>query len=371
MKKTADSLQSQDVKREKKSFGRVYTPKTIVDLILDLADYRGSKIVGKHVVDNSCGDGSFLTEIVERYCRACSDNLKTNLETFVHGIEIDEEERQKCLARLDAIAARYGVSDVRWDVVQADATRFDRFDAQMDYVFGNPPYVRVHNLGASFDRVKTFEFARGGMTDLYLVFYEIGLKTLRHGGVLGYITPSSFFNSIAGAPLRNCLVRDNLLDKLVDLGHYQVFNATTYATIVVLKKNRKQESTEVFEYDGLLKPIDFLRRDEFFFNDRFFMSSRENLKTLKEIFALGQSGTTFQVKNGFATLADSFFIGESLDFENTIPVVKASTGKWTRCLFPYADGRLIPYGELTRSPKLAAYYAKNVDRLKKRSLAIP
>ncbi|MBQ9812098.1 MAG: hypothetical protein IJM54_02185, partial [Thermoguttaceae bacterium] len=82
-------------------------------------------------------------------------------------------------------------------------------------------------------------------------------------------------------------------------------------------------------------------------------------------------GTKFRVKNGFATLADSFFIGDSLDFEHTIPVVKASTGRRTRCLFPYADGRLIPYEELSQSPELAAYYEKNVDRLKKRSLENP
>ena len=357
--------------REKKTFGRVYTPKKIVDLILDLADYRGEKIVGKHVVDNSCGDGAFLTEIVERYCRACPVNLKSNLEKFVHGIEIDDEERRKCLARLDAVAARYGILDVRWDVVCADATRFGRFDAKMDYVFGNPPYVRVHNLGASFDRVKTFEFARGGMTDLYLVFYEIGLRMLRSGGTLGYITPSSFFNSLAGAPLRDCLVRDNLLEKLVDLGHYQVFNATTYATIAVLKKNRTQETTAFYEYDGTLTPIDVLQCDDFFLNGAFYFSSRKNLQTLKEIFALGKVGTKFRVKNGFATLADSFFIGDSLDFEHTIPVVKASTGRRTRCLFPYVDGRLIPYEELSQSPELAAYYEKNVDRLKKRSLENP
>ena len=41
----------------------------------------------------------------------------------------------------------------------------------MDWVVGNPPYVRVHNLGSSAMDVKRQVFSQGGMTDLYLSFY--------------------------------------------------------------------------------------------------------------------------------------------------------------------------------------------------------
>ena len=43
------------------------------------------------------------------------------------------------------------------------------------------------------------------------------------------------------------------------------------------------------------------------------------------------------VKNGFATLADKVFIAD-FDFEDgTIGVLKASTGKWSKCIFPYNE----------------------------------
>jgi transposase len=64
-----------------------------------------------------------------------------------------------------------------------------RYDNQMDFVIGNPPYVRVHNLDDSYDSVKSFSFANGGMTDLYLVFFEKGFQMLKPGGKLCYITP--------------------------------------------------------------------------------------------------------------------------------------------------------------------------------------
>lgn len=53
-------------------------------------------------------------------------------------------------------------------------------------MLGNPPYVRVHNLGESFDEIKTYACAQNGMTDLFIVFYELGIRMLNATGVLGY-----------------------------------------------------------------------------------------------------------------------------------------------------------------------------------------
>ena len=58
-----------DNKNANKSKGRVYTPDYIVGNILDMAHYIDANIFEKHVIDNSCGDGAFLCEIVNRYCK--------------------------------------------------------------------------------------------------------------------------------------------------------------------------------------------------------------------------------------------------------------------------------------------------------------
>lgn len=116
----------------------------------------------------------------------------------------------------------------------------------MDFVVGNPPYVRVHNLENTFDMAKSFSFAQDGMTDLYIVFYEIGLKMLNENGVLGYITPSSYFNSIAGSHMRKVFVENNLIDQIVDLKHFQAFNATTYTEITILKKFVLKKLSNIF-----------------------------------------------------------------------------------------------------------------------------
>ena len=69
--------------------GQVFTPDFLVSMILDYASYISGNIIRKHVMDNSCGDGAFLCEIVERYatdyyeCHGNYDNLK-NAEILIN-----------------------------------------------------------------------------------------------------------------------------------------------------------------------------------------------------------------------------------------------------------------------------------------------
>ena len=44
---------------------QIFTPTDIVTKMLDLANYRGN-LFGKKVLENSCGDGKFLSQIVQR-----------------------------------------------------------------------------------------------------------------------------------------------------------------------------------------------------------------------------------------------------------------------------------------------------------------
>ena len=53
-----------------KHSGQVFTPDYIVNLMLDELGYNGPCILKKHCVDNSCGNGAFICEIVRRYVKA-------------------------------------------------------------------------------------------------------------------------------------------------------------------------------------------------------------------------------------------------------------------------------------------------------------
>lgn len=360
-----------------KSNGRFYTPKFIVDNILDMSGYYDSNVIKKHAIDNCCGDGAFLTAIVERYCEnALKTNLtleeiSTDLGTYIHGIEIDPIECEKCIANVRLIADKYNIPEVNWDIKCNDTMDVHEYDGKMDFVLGNPPYVRVHNVGNSFDRVKQFSFAQTGMTDFYIVFYEIGLNMLNKSGVLGYITPSSFFNSLAGEALRKHLVQFNLIEKITDLRHYQAFASTTYTTIVILKKEKSDTYTHYYRFDernSISYYVDSLLPDDFFINNAFYFSTQSELLLLKKIFNNSEH-CNLAVKNGYATLCDEVFIGDfNFNSNYVIPVIKASTGKQSRIIYPYGiDAKLIFESDLKKDDELYQYLVSKKDLLAKRS----
>lgn len=348
-----------------KHSGQVFTPDYLVNLILDEAGYVGSAVLGKHCIDNSCGDGAFLCEIVSRYISAYidkhrnTDNLASEIGTYIHGIELDPVAFNNCLHNLKVTCGKFGVECEQFDVVNEDALQNTSFDGRMDYVVGNPPYVRVHNLENSYDIVKSFSFANGGMTDLYLVFFEKGFRMLNQSGKLCYITPSSWLNSVAGGAMRNYIRLNHNLISLIDLGHYQAFNATTYTMISLFVKGYRSERFSYYNFDETtLNKVHIadLLYSEIDVNTYFYLA---NHKTLADLHRIVRADIPRYVtaKNGFATLADKVFIASEFPFTDfLVPIVKASTGKWYKAFFPYdSNGKPYSKGEIFSKPNVASY----------------
>ena len=82
--------------------------------------------------------------------------------------------------------------------------------------------------------------------DLYCYFYERGLRLLKPGGRLGYISSNTFFKTGSGKPLRHYLLREATLEAVVDFGDLQVFEGvTTYPAIVTMKRGAASEDHEL------------------------------------------------------------------------------------------------------------------------------
>lgn len=358
--------------------GKVYTPDYLVLAILDQGHYTIGNIRQKHVIDNSCGDGQFLIHIIDRYCKdfLLQENdrskLKNELETYIHAIEIDCNELDTCIQRCNEVASVYGVTQIDWDFINEDALKTNSFDGKMDFVLGNPPYVRVHNLNEDLESVKSFLFGNGGMTDLFIVFYELGLKMLNDTGVLCYITPSSFFTSMAGSNMRRYLVDNEILESVCNLKHFQAFESTTYTTIVCLNKQKICKETSYYEFDErFLGPafVDNIPIQKYFINNNFYFSNAKNLELLTNILQ-NYKQSDICVKNGYATLADKIFVCDfPFQSKYVIPVLKASRGKWTKIFYPYdADSKLISEEILKQDKELYSYLISKKDALLTRSL---
>lgn len=363
-----------------KNKGQVFTPDYLVKNILDLCGYtETSAIIDNHIIDNSCGDGAFLVEVAQRFIGAyrlagySDDAIKQALETYVHGIELDTDAYTKCIENLTTLSETFNLTGVKWNIINTDALTNTRYLASMDYVVGNPPYVRVHNISTDAKFLKTnYSFMREGMSDLYLAFFELGLYMLKDTGILGYVTPSSYFNSKAGGIFRDYIIRGRSLHTVVDFGHYQPFSATTYVAITLLTK-AENDTVNYYEYDEFEhKPVNHRVLDfgDFVTDSRQLLFGGREVSQTQAILASEGLPKKCVVKNGITTLLDEFFISETLPCTQfVIPILKASTGAWERCIYPYNEnGRPIHFDVLQSDLELSKRYETYKDRLLARDL---
>lgn len=157
---------------------QVFTPKSITYTMLQEL-YGGQEIRKKHIIDNSCGNGAILKKVVKIYVNVCikcnltKEETIEELETYIHGIEIDKKLYQETIENLNRVAEEYSLYNIKWDILNADTMDVHTYDNRMDYVIGNPPYCNIHDIPEEKrEKVKLYKFANGGMTDMYLVFFE-------------------------------------------------------------------------------------------------------------------------------------------------------------------------------------------------------
>lgn len=115
-----------------------------------------------------------------------------------------------------------------------------------DVMIANPPYVRQERIThLKADLRKVYPDVYHGVADLYVYFYAQGLKQLRPDGVLVYISSNKFMRAGYGATLRRLLGHEATLRTVIDFGDLPIFEATTYPTVLVVRKRPPPEGHAV------------------------------------------------------------------------------------------------------------------------------
>ena len=116
-----------------------------------------------------------------------------------------------------------------------------------DIVIGNPPFVRIQNLGISFKEKYSRDYKSATKNyDLYVLFSERGLSLINANGCLLFILPNKFFNSDYGIGIRKILSNQRSVYKILDFKAEQMFStATTYTCIIHLVKQIQERFTYI------------------------------------------------------------------------------------------------------------------------------
>ena len=218
------------------------------------------------------------------------------------------------------------------------------------------------------------------------MFIERAAKLLNPEGRLGYIVPNKFLRTDYGAGLRGWLSKAHLVERIVDFGHTQVFDATTYTNILILDAERPNafeygvadaSEESLAECDLASFPASYLTSAPWTFAEDTASALMERLKgSSQTLLELG-----IEMNRGSSTGDDEVFIlSPETDVEPELTRIAVHATDFTRygfaakaekrVLLPYdiANGaRLYSERQLAKDfPKAFAYLLANKTRLKKR-----
>jgi hypothetical protein len=113
------------------------------------------------------------------------------------------------------------------------------FNGGFDAVIGNPPYVR-HELikpikpGLKRGYPETYD----GTADLYVYFYDQGLRLLKSGGRLSYVVTNKWLRAGYADGLRGVFADKAWVEFVGDFGHAKKFfpDADVFPSVLVVRK---------------------------------------------------------------------------------------------------------------------------------------
>jgi len=100
---------------------QVFTPVNYVRELLNSVGYT-EQLYGKRILENSCGDGNILIDIVQRYIDDCSTkgfskkHISDGLSRDIFGVEIDKEQYIKCIKNLNEVLKKNDITGVKWQI---------------------------------------------------------------------------------------------------------------------------------------------------------------------------------------------------------------------------------------------------------------
>lgn len=199
-------------RKVRSDFGAYYTPPALCDRLLDMATECGVDWRTARVLDPACGGGAFLSPVARRMADEltnCSARIAlSNIVRRLRGFELDPFAAWMSRVFLElTLMPLCRAADRRLpDVVEVcDSLEREADEGGYDLVIGNPPYGRITLSPALREK---FGRSLYGHANLYGVFTDLALRLTRPGGVIAYVTPTSFLGGEYYKALRGLLARE-------------------------------------------------------------------------------------------------------------------------------------------------------------------
>lgn len=221
--------------------------------MLDLAGYTEDQLLHqKRLLEPSFGDGDFLLPAIGRLLAAWQaagghpGTAPGDLGPAIRAVELHRENfvntRSAVIQRLRQVSITTENATALADqwLIQDDFL-LTALEGNLDFVVGNPPYVRQELIPAPLlveyrSRYRTLY----DRADLYIPFIERSLRLLAESGNLSFICADRWMKNRYGGPLRELVADQFHLKVYVDMVGTDAFHSevSAYPAITVISREK-------------------------------------------------------------------------------------------------------------------------------------
>lgn len=328
------------------------------------------------IIDPACGCGAFLISAALVLHKKYQLPYKLIFSEYIWGCDIDKHSIENCkiLLALLALQEEEIIFNSNYNLCVGNALDIlshEQYLGKFDIVIGNPPYVRSKNIDDSIRPSLANWSTVSGNIDLYIPFYQLGYELLNDDGILGYISPNTFLQSVNGRGLRNYLRDSKSQVTIINFKDEQKFiDVTHYTCITIIHKSIRNSTVMYSVCNGDLENLSISA-----YNISNYCNNAKwrfrNTTIDKIVFNIEHQPTTlnsFNIRNGLATLCNDIYFfstigetehyyireydGKKYQIEKNICINIAKPNimrnendlmnKSEKAIFPYKDNIIIP-----------------------------
>lgn len=118
---------------------------------------------------------------------------------------------------------------------------------KFDVIIGNPPYIKEYTDKNVFNGLRNSPYYQGKM-DIWYLFACQNLDFLKKDtGIICFIAPNNWTTNSGASKMRNRIIKDAKIEKLIDFGSYMIFESAAIQTMIMLFKNKTDNENYNFD----------------------------------------------------------------------------------------------------------------------------